>query len=35
MFGIMNILEDRLKSSSSQVALDSIKVFVNYAALTK
>ena len=35
MFGIMNMLEDRLISSSSQVILDSIKVFINYASLSK
>lgn len=31
----MNILEDRLKSSSIQVILETIKVFIRFASMTK
>lgn len=33
--GIINILDERLKSSSSGVILDTIKVMVNFATLSK
>jgi len=31
----MNILDERLKSSSAGVILDTIKIMINYASLTK
>lgn len=35
LLGIMNILEERLKSSSSGVILDTIKVLINFATISK
>ena len=33
--GIMNLLEDRLKNSSAGIILDTIKVFINFATISK
>jgi hypothetical protein len=31
----MNLLEDRLKNSSAGIILDTIKVFINFATISK
>jgi len=35
LLGIMNILDERLKSSSSGVILDTIKILINFATISK